>query len=178
MQRTRKTWGEKHNIFQNDTCEVSVLYLMPWRRCSWHTHQQKYNLFYVLSGKLVIKLEDGKSEVPAGQIFTTSPGEFHEFQTHEEETTCIEVMYVKYDPADISRETLGGKLDPPVDLDFHGVCEICKKKFTRKNTIAGDLDQNGYKVQDLGLKYCDNCLFLRLNLLSKKDVAVNETKDN
>lgn len=111
MERTRKTWGEKNNIFQNDLCEVSVLHLNPKQRCSWHRHDRKFNLFYVLSGKLVLKLEDGFTEVYPGQIFTTVPGEYHEFQTCDEPTTCIEVMYVKYECEDIQRVTMGGPLD-------------------------------------------------------------------
>ena len=111
MQRTKKTWGDKNNIFENDTCEVSVLYLEPYQRCSWHRHDCKYNLFFVLSGKLVLKLEDGESEVMPGQIFTTVPGEYHEFQTRDEKTVCIEVMYVQYDSHDIQRVTLGGPVE-------------------------------------------------------------------
>lgn len=111
MERTRKSWGEKNNFFQNDTCEVSVLYLEPNQRCSWHRHEAKYNLFYVLDGKLVLKLEDGETEVLPGQIFTTIPGEFHEFQTRELDTICIEVMYVKYDAHDIIRTIVGGSIN-------------------------------------------------------------------
>ncbi len=111
MERTRKTWGEKANIFLNDLCEVSVLYLKPNQRCSWHSHQAKFNLFYVLKGELIIKLKDGDSQVLPGQIFTTSPGEQHEFQTRDLDTICIEIMYVQYDSQDILRETIGGALD-------------------------------------------------------------------
>ena len=111
MERTRKTWGEKNNIFENDTCEVSVLHLEPFQRCSWHRHESKYNLFYVQKGRLILKLEDGETEVLPGQIFTTVPGEFHEFQTRELETICIEVMYVQYDKEDIVRTTVGGPID-------------------------------------------------------------------
>ena len=111
MERTRKTWGEKSNIFENDLCEVSVLYLEPMQRCSWHRHETKYNLFYVLQGKLVLRLEDGFTEVFPGQIFTTVPGEFHEFQTRELKTVCIEVMFVQYRREDIHRTIVGGPLN-------------------------------------------------------------------
>lgn len=114
MERTRKTWGEKANIFRNDMCEVSVLYLEPEQRCSWHYHQTKFNLFYVLKGELIIELEDGKSQVLPGQIFTTSPGEKHEFQTRNLKTIVIEVMYVQYDSEDITRLQVGGPLGDSV----------------------------------------------------------------
>ena len=111
MERTRKTWGEKWNIFENDTCEVSVLELRPQQRCSWHTHQAKYNLFFVIEGVLFIKTDWGISEVKSGEIFTTRPGEWHEFQTHDESALIIEVMYVQYEAEDIQRAELGGPLN-------------------------------------------------------------------
>jgi len=133
MIRTRKTWGEKANIFQNDTCEVSVLYLEKMKRCSWHYHNAKYNLFYVLKGKLVIKLEDGETEVLLGQIFTTSPGEYHEFQTRDLDTICIEVMFVQYDDMDIIRDVIGGDIEKQADLDYHKVCDNCDSAFISKD---------------------------------------------
>lgn len=114
MERTHKTWGDRWNIWRNDTAEVSVLDLKANRRCSWHRHQAKYNLFFVLEGMLFIKTEDGEdglAKVKPGQVFTTRPGEYHEFQTHQLPAKIIEVMYVKYEPGDIEREKLGGPLN-------------------------------------------------------------------
>lgn len=111
MERTHKTWGEKANVFCNDTCEVSVLRLMPNQRCSWHKHQAKYNLFYTLEGEVYIKTEWGISRVKQGEIFTTKPGEYHEFQTYNEPALLIEVMYVQYEAEDIQREKVGGPLN-------------------------------------------------------------------
>jgi mannose-6-phosphate isomerase-like protein (cupin superfamily) len=110
MERTHGTWGEKWNIFQNDLNEVSILYLVPNQRCSYHSHNCKYNLFFVLEGQLFIKTDLGISTLEKGQIFTTKPGEMHEFQTAVKQTIIIEIMYVKYDPEDINRTELGGVL--------------------------------------------------------------------
>jgi quercetin dioxygenase-like cupin family protein len=111
MDRTVKTWGEKWNLFQNDLCEVSYLCLKPHQRCSWHKHQTTFNLFFVISGELYIKMEDDVATVEKYQFFTTKPGEFHEFQTHDQLTKIIEIMFVTYDAEDIERESLGGPLD-------------------------------------------------------------------
>jgi quercetin dioxygenase-like cupin family protein len=111
MERTVKTWGEKWNIFQNDLCEVSYLCLNKNQRCSWHTHKTKFNLFFVVSGELCVKLENDIAVVEKYQFFTTRPGEWHEFQTHENLTKIIEIMFVKYDAEDIERLKLGGPLD-------------------------------------------------------------------
>lgn len=111
MERTYKTWGEKWTLFQNDLCEVSILHLKPNRRCSWHTHQSKFNQFFVIGGKIRIKTEWGTSTVTKGQIFTTKPGEWHEFQTTDNPALIQEIMYVQYSADDIQRKKLGGILD-------------------------------------------------------------------
>ena len=111
MERTYKTWGEKWNLFQNDLCEVSILYLKKMQRCSWHRHQTKYNQFFVIDGMVQIKTEWGKVDIEKGQIFTTKPCEYHEFRTLDKPAILQEVMYVKYDPEDIDRETVGGPLE-------------------------------------------------------------------
>ncbi len=111
MERTHKSWGEKENLFQNDLCEVSVLHLSSNQRCSWHKHQSKSNLFYVIEGEVFIKTEWGPALIQKGQTFTTRPGEMHEFQTVDKPSVLLEIMYVKYDPEDIERETLGGPIE-------------------------------------------------------------------
>lgn len=111
MDRQFKSWGEKWSIFLNDTCEVSVLYLSALNRCSWHKHQSKYNLFFVVQGTIEIKTEWGIATVDQCQIFTTKPGEWHEFRTTNSDAIVIECMYVQYDHSDIERATLGGPLE-------------------------------------------------------------------
>lgn len=111
MERTHKTWGSKTNTHKNDLCEISILDLSPNQRCSWHRHQQKFNQFYVIRGEVFIKTEWGTERVGEGQVFTTRPGEWHEFQTHSTPCLLQEVMYVQYSAEDIERQTLGGPLN-------------------------------------------------------------------
>jgi mannose-6-phosphate isomerase-like protein (cupin superfamily) len=111
MERTHKSWGNKCNVFQNDSCEVSILDLNPQQRCSWHYHKTKFNQFYVLRGELFIKTDWGIEKIGEGQIFTVKPGEWHEFQTHEQPCLAQEIMFVQYNSEDIERKTLGGPLN-------------------------------------------------------------------
>ena len=111
MERTYKTWGNKWNVFQNDLCEVSLLYLEPKQRCSWHRHQTKYNQFFVIEGEIFIKNEYTTVKIGKGQIFTIAPGEWHEFQTGQNPAIVQEIMFVQYDAGDIERSILGGPLD-------------------------------------------------------------------
>jgi len=108
MERTYKTWGEKWNVFLNDLCEVSILYLKPHQRCSWHRHAAKFNQFFVIRGEVTIKTEWGDAVIQQGQIFTVRPGEWHEFRTGNVNAVLQEIMFVRYDPEDIERKELGG----------------------------------------------------------------------
>jgi mannose-6-phosphate isomerase-like protein (cupin superfamily) len=85
MERTSKTWGEKYNVFQNDLCEVSILYLRANQRCSYHQHRTKFNQFYVIEGELYIKLDNGVDQIVSHlrekDIFTTKLDQLHEFRT-------------------------------------------------------------------------------------------------
>jgi len=109
MERTAKIWGERWLLRQDSTHAVSFLKLKKNTRCSWHVHQQKYNLFVVLSGKVGIKTEHGEIVLETGQEFTVNPGMFHEFRVYED-SEMIEEMFVSYNEADIQRETLGSVL--------------------------------------------------------------------
>ena len=129
MERTVKTWGEKWNLFQNDLCEVSYLRLKPQKRCSWHVHATKYNLFFVIKGELYVKLDNHVARIRKNQIFTTRPGEFHEFQTHKKSAKILEIMFVQYDAEDIDREKVGGPLK--VEIQSKLCCPNCTTPYIK-----------------------------------------------
>jgi mannose-6-phosphate isomerase-like protein (cupin superfamily) len=118
MKREAKVWGERWLIRQDSTHAVSYLKIEKGYECSFHRHQEKYNLFVVLSGRIAIIVEqfDHNSTVylTEGQSFTTKPGERHKFVGFEN-SDVIEEMYVEYREDDIQRENKGGKtqLAPP-----------------------------------------------------------------
>ena len=107
------TWGDRETVFGNSTCLVTVLYLQPNKRCSWHKHEKAFNQFYVVSGVLGVKTENGLTKIMEGCDFVVAPGIMHEFQTYAEKTTIVEVCYVEYDHSDIIREKLGGDREKP-----------------------------------------------------------------
>lgn len=111
MERSCKSWGEKVNLFQNNLCEVSILYLNEGQRCSWHRHRSKWNQFFVIDGSIEVKTEDGVAKVEKGQSFTTRPQQWHEFRTPDGPAVIQEIMYVQYEAEDIERETVGGAID-------------------------------------------------------------------
>ena len=108
------TWGERIRTFETDNALVTLLFLKPNKRCSWHSHKHAYNQFTVVSGKLGVKTEIGpKAETQTTiltdkQSFTVGPDINHEFITYDSYTVVEEVAYVKYDSSDIWRLQLGG----------------------------------------------------------------------
>jgi len=114
MERESKVWGQRWLIRKDSTHATSFLKLDEGYRCSWHCHQEKYNLFFVVWGKIGILIEgiDGRRKetiLTEGQFLTVAPRQWHEFRVYEH-SGVIEEMYVEYSENDIERETKGGKL--------------------------------------------------------------------
>jgi len=113
MNRELKIWGERWLVRKDSTHAVSYLEVKAGHRCSWHSHNTKYNLFVVLDGelKLVIEEMDVKAVVTLrrGESFVINPGQWHEFRAV---TDCmvIEEMYVEYNESDIDRKIVGSKI--------------------------------------------------------------------
>ena len=114
-ERIHKTWGQRHRIYENDICEVCYLDLDSDQRCSYHFHNSKANLFFVITGELTVKSEFGDVVLGPNEIFTVFPDDKHEFQTGKAPTRVIEVAYVKLDPNDIYRDNLGGSINKEVN---------------------------------------------------------------
>jgi mannose-6-phosphate isomerase-like protein (cupin superfamily) len=110
------TWGERMLTFAWDGGIVTLLFLVPNQRCSYHSHTTCWNRFTVISGKLGVKTDKGHTTVlTQKQMFDVEPGVLHEFQTYEVPAIVEEIAYVKYNPEDIRRIALGGDvLEPEV----------------------------------------------------------------
>ena len=106
MNHFPKIWGTNNEIYSNDICSVNVLHIKKGGTCSLHTHKSKHNVFYVISGQLKIKTDKGDSVLSQGHSFTVFAETKHQFQALED-TVAVEVMFVKYDPQDIDRESVG-----------------------------------------------------------------------
>jgi len=121
MRIEEKVWGERWLIREDSVHTTNILKLKAGYRCSWHRHQEKYNLFAVITGKVGIAHRE-PGETPSGQFIVTerilepgdmliiAPGYWHEFRVYED-GIMVEEMYVEYDDGDIEREKLGGPID-------------------------------------------------------------------
>lgn len=110
-----KVWGNTSTIFAKNNVEIARIEIEPGGYCSKHKHETKYNLFYVESGKLEIKIfrTDANKQIedvtvlgPQGSTFV-EPGLFHTFRAIEK-TVAYEIYWTELSLDDIQRETVGG----------------------------------------------------------------------
>ncbi len=108
-----KVWGTTQPIFHANNVEVHRIAIVPGGFCSKHKHLNKWNLFFVESGELVIETWREKSglcdttHVGPGETYAVQPGEFHRFRALTD-VVAYEIYWVELDPNDITRETTGG----------------------------------------------------------------------
>ena len=72
-----KGWGfEKWIVNKPEYCG-KLLYFAKGKRCSWHYHEIKDEVFYLQSGKLVVKYSDG-DDLDKSEELIMNPGDnFH-----------------------------------------------------------------------------------------------------
>ena len=110
--RQGKDWGYTTEFFRNAMVSAHHLEIKKGGFCSEHIHEHKYNLFYVISGKLKITIwreNDVKDEtiLTKGQFSAVSPSFYHKFEGLEK-TECVEIYQVLLNEPDIKRRTQGG----------------------------------------------------------------------
>ena len=107
-----KSWGETTEFFRSAMGSAHHLAIKKGGYCSEHKHTQKYNLFYVMAGKLKITIWRSKTQkditvLGPGQCTAVSPGFYHKFEALAD-TECIEMYHVLLIDPDIERRTVGG----------------------------------------------------------------------
>ena len=72
-----KGWGFEKWIVNCDKYCGKLLYIVKDKRCSWHYHKIKDEVFYVHSGKIVVKYSDSDDLENADEIILQSGDNFH-----------------------------------------------------------------------------------------------------
>jgi len=111
-QKANKVWGETREILITPFCEVHRLFANKGGVCSKHLHEFKTNLFYVESGKLLIRVWKNAYDLvdetilEAGEYTSVLPNEYHQFEALED-TVCFEIYYPQAIGKDIKRKSVG-----------------------------------------------------------------------
>ena len=108
---TRKIWGKKHRLLENDLCEIDLLTLEKNTACSQHYHLHKINRFILISGDVRIKTDLGEHKLKVEEPFDVQANLKHQFVV-KKDSLLLEIAFVndgKIDPDDITRLVQGGK---------------------------------------------------------------------
>jgi len=112
--REKKIWGHRTPIYTEDTVESYLLELLPVDKkpvcCSTHHHTMKYNRFFVISGKLIVRLERETIVLMPGEAYTVSPMVVHSFEVTGP-ALVVETTWATKITEDIIRQNEGHVLD-------------------------------------------------------------------
>ena len=85
-----KGWGFEKWIVNNEEYCGKLLYFVKGKRCSWHYHKLKDEVFYIQSGKILVKFSDEDDINNVGQI-TLRPGDnFHVYRGLRHQMIALE----------------------------------------------------------------------------------------
>ena len=75
-----KGWGfEKWIVNCEEYCGI-LLYFVKGKKCSWHYHKLKDEVFYIQSGKMLVKYSDGDDINNAEQLILEPGQNFHVYR--------------------------------------------------------------------------------------------------
>ena len=109
LHRVEKGWGHELWIVNKGYCG-KLLHFRRGRKCSWHYHRLKDEVFFLQSGRLLVRYGPGDDPASAssvlllpGMAFSVPPGLRHqmeaqedsdlfEFSTHHEDADSIRLV--------------------------------------------------------------------------------------
>jgi len=113
MIRKSKIWGETQFLFSKNNVEIHRIEIKRGGYCSKHFHNFKFNMFFVETGVLDVKVKENDSNIInstilyGGDITTVEPRKLHMFLA-KEDTIAYEIYWVELNGEDIVRESVGG----------------------------------------------------------------------
>lgn len=88
-----------------DKCNVSI-YEIPPGKSAWpyHYHYQSEEVFYIISGKGILRTPDGEVEITAGDILAFPPGEkgAHKITNTSDNEKLVYIDFDTYHAVDLS----------------------------------------------------------------------------
>ncbi len=85
-----KGWGFEKWIVNNDEYCGKLLYFVKGKRCSWHYHVLKDEVFYIQSGKVLLKYADS-DDINSAKEVELGPGDkFHIYRGLRHQMIALE----------------------------------------------------------------------------------------
>ena len=85
-----KGWGFEKWIVNCDEYCGKLLYFVKGKRCSWHYHKLKDEVFYVQSGKLLVKYSEEDDLEKAWTIILERGDNFHVYRGLRHQMVALE----------------------------------------------------------------------------------------
>ena len=107
-----KIWGQTELIHANGVLEFHRIDYKAGGVCSKHKHQFKWNGFYVVSGKMKIRVWQkdydliDETILGPGDFTRVKPGLMHSFEGIED-GVAFELYWAEFNHDDIQRESVG-----------------------------------------------------------------------
>ncbi len=107
-----KIWGQTELIHANGVLEFHRIDFKAGGVCSKHQHQFKWNGFYVVSGKMKIRVWQkdydlvDETVLGPGDFTRVKPGLMHSFEGMED-GVAFELYWAEFNHDDIQRESVG-----------------------------------------------------------------------
>ena len=85
-----KGWGFEKWIVNCEEYCGKLLYFVKGRQCSWHYHKLKDEVFFVQSGKMIIKYSEGDELGAANEKILTKGENFHVYRGLRHQMIALE----------------------------------------------------------------------------------------
>jgi mannose-6-phosphate isomerase-like protein (cupin superfamily) len=72
-----KGWGFEKWIVNSEKYCGKILYFVKDKKCSWHYHKIKDEVFYIQSGKILLKYSQSDDIISASEIILDRGDKFH-----------------------------------------------------------------------------------------------------
>ena len=90
MKHVEKGWGFERWIVNKSEYCGKLLYFEQGKKCSWHYHILKDEVFYVQSGKLLIKTSNNDDIEKANELILNQGESFHVYRGLRHQMIAIE----------------------------------------------------------------------------------------
>ena len=90
MKFVPKGWGFEKWIVNNEEYCGKLLYFVKGKRCSWHYHVLKDEVFYIQSGKILVKYSDSDDVATAQEQILERGDNFHVYRGLRHQMIALE----------------------------------------------------------------------------------------
>ena len=90
MKHVKKGWGWERWVVNKEEYCGKLLYFNAGKRCSWHYHKLKDEVFYIQSGKMIIKFSEEDDLENANEKILIKGENFHVYQGLRHQMIALE----------------------------------------------------------------------------------------